>query len=227
VASAFASAIPYVADALVILGVFVMTVGVYGAIRMPDTYTKLHAMSKAVFLGVVSLCASSAVTGDSAIIYRAILIGVFLLVTTPISSFVIARRVPARGEDGDTGRVRRVRTRAHEGKGVSGPVSPDGRFSPAGIEFTVPLRGFRRPSRRPQGARRPRARSHAVSGHPVTFFEPLCQQCVRDPVRSGVEFGVAPTPLTEDEGDLLRAAERLTASPMVLRHARTICCVPI
>lgn len=44
-ASAFASAIPYVADALVILGVFVMTVGVYGAIRMPDTYTKLHAMS--------------------------------------------------------------------------------------------------------------------------------------------------------------------------------------
>ena len=90
-ASAFASAIPYVADALVILGVFVMTVGVYGAIRMPDTYTKLHAMSKAVFLGVVSLCASSAVTGDPAIFYRAILIGVFLLVTTPISSFVIAR----------------------------------------------------------------------------------------------------------------------------------------
>ena len=94
-ASAFASAIPYVADALVILGVFVMTVGVYGAIRMP-------AMSKAVLLGVVSMCASSAVTGDAAIIYRAILIGVFLLVTTPISTFVIARAAFLRGERMET-----------------------------------------------------------------------------------------------------------------------------
>jgi multicomponent Na+:H+ antiporter subunit G len=98
VASALTSAIPYVADALVILGVFVMTVGVYGAIRMPDTYTRLHAMSKAVFLGVVSLCASSAATGDPAIIYRAVLIAAFLLVTTPISAFVIARAAFLRGE---------------------------------------------------------------------------------------------------------------------------------
>ena len=93
-----ASAVPYLADALVFLGVFVMTVGVYGAIRMPDTYTKLHAMSKAVFLGVVSLCASSAVTGDPAITYRAILIASFLLLTTPISAFVIARAAFLRGE---------------------------------------------------------------------------------------------------------------------------------
>jgi multicomponent Na+:H+ antiporter subunit G len=83
--------VPYLADALVVLGVFLMTVGVYAAIRMPDTYTKLHSMSKAVFLGVVSLCASSVVTGDSRIILRAILIAAFLLLTTPISAFVIAR----------------------------------------------------------------------------------------------------------------------------------------
>ena len=94
-----ASALPYVADALVILGVFVMTVGVYGAIRMPDAYTKLHAMSKAVFLGVISLCASSVVTGDLEIIYRVVLIAAFLLVTTPISAFVIARSAFLRGEE--------------------------------------------------------------------------------------------------------------------------------
>ena len=93
------SALPYVADALVILGVFVMTVGVYGAIRMPDAYTKLHAMSKAVFLGVISLCASSVVTGDLEIIYRVVLIAAFLLVTTPISAFVIARSAFLRGEE--------------------------------------------------------------------------------------------------------------------------------
>ena len=93
-----ASALAYLADALVILGVFVMTVGVYGAIRMPDTYTKLHAMSKAVFLGVISLCASSTVTGDPEIIYRAVLIAAFLLVTTPISAFSIARSAFLREE---------------------------------------------------------------------------------------------------------------------------------
>jgi multicomponent Na+:H+ antiporter subunit G len=98
VASAFASAIPYVADALVILGIFVMTVGVYGAIRMPDPYTKLHAMSKAVFLGVVSLCVSSAITADPQIIFRVALIAACLIVTTPISAFVIARAAYLRGE---------------------------------------------------------------------------------------------------------------------------------
>ena len=92
------SVAPFLADALVILGVFVMTVGVYGAIRMPDPYTKLHAMSKAVFLGVVSLCLSSAVTGDPQVIYRVVLIAAFLVVTTPISAFVIARAAYLREE---------------------------------------------------------------------------------------------------------------------------------
>jgi multicomponent Na+:H+ antiporter subunit G len=93
---------PYLADALVALGVLVMTIGVYGAIRMPDTYTKLHSMSKAVFLGVVALCASSLVTGDPDIISRAILIAAFLLVTTPISAMVIARAAFLRGEQMET-----------------------------------------------------------------------------------------------------------------------------
>ena len=34
--NAVSSVLPLLADALVLLGVFVMTVGVYGAIRMPD-----------------------------------------------------------------------------------------------------------------------------------------------------------------------------------------------
>jgi multicomponent Na+:H+ antiporter subunit G len=102
VASALSLTLPYLVDALVILGLWVMTVGVYGVIRMPDTYTRLHAASKAVFLGVISFCASSAVTGDPHIIYRAILIAAFLLVTTPISAFVIARAALLRGERMET-----------------------------------------------------------------------------------------------------------------------------
>jgi multicomponent Na+:H+ antiporter subunit G len=93
-----AAALPFLADALVLLGMLVMTVGVYGAVRMPDTYTRLHAMGKVVLLGVISLCLASVVTGDPAIISRAALIAVFLLVTTPISSFVIGRAAYLRGE---------------------------------------------------------------------------------------------------------------------------------
>ncbi len=100
--SVLSSALPYLADGLVILGLWVMTVGVYGVVRMPDTYTRLHAASKAVFLGVISLCVSSAVTGDPAVIYRAILIAAFLIVTTPIATFVIARAAFLRGEGMET-----------------------------------------------------------------------------------------------------------------------------
>ena len=71
-------------DALVTLGVLVMTVGVYGMVRMPDTYTRLHAASKAVFLGVIPLLLASALTGDLKMIPRVILIAFFLLVTTPV-----------------------------------------------------------------------------------------------------------------------------------------------
>jgi multicomponent Na+:H+ antiporter subunit G len=103
----------YLADALVIVGVFVMTVGVYGAIRMPDTYTKLHSMSKAVFLGVISFCASSLVTGDPALVYRALLISTFLIVTTPISALAIARAAYLRGE-----RMEGPGARDESGKGL-------------------------------------------------------------------------------------------------------------
>jgi len=102
VANLFSGAAPFLADALVILGVFVMTIGVYGVVRMPDTYTKLHATSKAVFLGVISLCLSSVITGDPQIIFRVILIAAFLIITTPISAFVIARAAMLRGERMET-----------------------------------------------------------------------------------------------------------------------------
>lgn len=81
----------WLADLLVIVGVVIMTIGVYGVIRMPDIYTRLHAASKSVFLGVISLAAASIVTGDAAIIARVSLIAVVLLFTTPIASHAIGR----------------------------------------------------------------------------------------------------------------------------------------
>ena len=48
---AAALAAPFMADALVLFGVLVMTLAVYGVVRRPDAYTRQHAASKMVFLG--------------------------------------------------------------------------------------------------------------------------------------------------------------------------------
>lgn len=88
----------YFADALVLLGLCALTVGVYGVIRMPGTFLKVHASSKAVFLGLIPLLAAAAVTGDLAMIYRAVLIATLLLLTTPISAHAITKAAYQRGE---------------------------------------------------------------------------------------------------------------------------------
>ncbi len=82
---------PWLADVLVVLGVFIMTLGVVGIIRMPDIYSKMHAASKAVFLGTISFAMASIVTNDWQIIARVVLIAGILMITTPVSSQVIAR----------------------------------------------------------------------------------------------------------------------------------------
>ncbi len=91
-----------VSDALVVLGVAVMTIGVYGVFRMPDVYTQLHAASKAVFLGVISLLLASIATRDAAILARATLIAVFLVLTTPVAAHAIARGAYRREEPMET-----------------------------------------------------------------------------------------------------------------------------
>ena len=90
--------ISLLADALVILGVFIMTIGVIGMLRMPDTYTKTHAASKAVFLGVIAILVASAASGQADVILRVILIIVALILTTPVASHVVARAAFERNE---------------------------------------------------------------------------------------------------------------------------------
>jgi multicomponent Na+:H+ antiporter subunit G len=84
---------PWVADVLVLIGVVVMTVGVYGLHWMPTVYLKLHAVSKAVVLGVIAIAVASIASGDAEIIDRVLLIGGLLVLTTPVSAHVIGRAV--------------------------------------------------------------------------------------------------------------------------------------
>jgi multicomponent Na+:H+ antiporter subunit G len=89
-------------DVLVVLGLVVMTVGVYGLYRMPDVYTQVHASSKAVFLGVIALLAASVATRDGATVARAVLTAVFLTLTTPVAGHIVARAAYRAGERMET-----------------------------------------------------------------------------------------------------------------------------
>jgi monovalent cation/proton antiporter MnhG/PhaG subunit len=83
------------------------------------TYTRLHAASKMMFLGVISLLTASLATGDPEFIYRVILIGVFLILTTPVSAHLVARAAFQTGEKMENpGGSRRVRTRAQQRRRV-------------------------------------------------------------------------------------------------------------
>ncbi len=86
------------ADAAILFGLAVITVGVYGALRMPDIYTRLHAASKAAFLGVAAMLLAVAITGPLASVTRALLIVGLLALTTPVAAHAIAQAAYRRGE---------------------------------------------------------------------------------------------------------------------------------
>jgi multicomponent Na+:H+ antiporter subunit G len=83
--------VPWISDALVLLALIVMTIGVAGIVRMPDIFTKQHAASKSVFLGVCSILAAVGLSGDFAFTARVVLIGALLILTTPVAAHEIAK----------------------------------------------------------------------------------------------------------------------------------------
>lgn len=85
-------------DVLTVLGVAILTIGVYGVVRMPDVYTQLHAASKAGFLGIAALLAAAALQGGGATVARAVLIVALLALTTPVAGHAIGRAARRRDE---------------------------------------------------------------------------------------------------------------------------------
>jgi multicomponent Na+:H+ antiporter subunit G len=74
------------------LGVLLMMVAGIGLLRMPDLLTRMHASSKAGTLGAALVLLAVALHfGDAAVTARVVVVCVFLLLTAPIASHVIAR----------------------------------------------------------------------------------------------------------------------------------------
>jgi multicomponent Na+:H+ antiporter subunit G len=120
--------LPWVADALTVLGLFVLTVSVYGIVRMPDVYTRLHAASKAGLMGALPILAASTVGSDPSAIAKAILIGAFLALTTPIVAHEIGRAAYLERRPMTTpGSVDESRTQLQHGApGSARPAGPGG-----------------------------------------------------------------------------------------------------
>ena len=76
---------------LLFAGLTLLTIGLYGVLRMRDTYQQLHAQGLATGPGVICVLASSIATENAAIITFAVLAIAFVTLTSPVSGHAIAR----------------------------------------------------------------------------------------------------------------------------------------
>jgi len=80
-----------VACLLLMLGLTLATIGLYGLLRMPDIFHQLHAAGLITGIGVILVLLASLATGNAEIITSAILVIGFVLVTAPLSGHAIAQ----------------------------------------------------------------------------------------------------------------------------------------
>lgn len=76
----------------VYLGVLLMFVASLGLFRLPDAYSRMSAVTKAVTFKIGMIMLGVCIYFDSlTVIIKAVLVVLFLLLTTPVSSHLVAR----------------------------------------------------------------------------------------------------------------------------------------
>jgi len=84
------------------LGLLLATVGLYGLLRIPDIFQQLHPAGLITGPAVIVVLLASVATGSGKIISSAVLVLLFVLITSPLSTHAIAqaaRRRPRRDRD--------------------------------------------------------------------------------------------------------------------------------
>ncbi|HKL89411.1 MAG TPA: monovalent cation/H(+) antiporter subunit G [Salinibacter sp.] len=80
------------AGLLMVGGTAFMLVAAIGLLRLPDLYTRMHAVTKAGTLGVGLILLSAAVAfGDVSVATRSLVALLFVLLTAPVSAHMIGR----------------------------------------------------------------------------------------------------------------------------------------
>ena len=75
---------------LIISGIFFLILSAIGLLRMPDTLTRMHAGTKASTLGSL-LVITGAIFLEPILWFKLILLALFILLTNPLSSSILAR----------------------------------------------------------------------------------------------------------------------------------------
>lgn len=76
---------------LLALGLTLATIGLYGLLRKPDIFSRLHAAGLITGPGIVLILLASVATRNAHVITSAALLILFLLVTSPLSTQAIAQ----------------------------------------------------------------------------------------------------------------------------------------
>lgn len=83
---------------LIFIGIFFDICGCIGLYRFPDVYNRLQASTKCVTLGTIFLLAGIAIiTGIGPTAAKAVVCGIFILVTSPTGAHAIAKGAYASG----------------------------------------------------------------------------------------------------------------------------------
>jgi len=81
-----------VAALLMVGGTAFMLVAAIGLLRLPDLYTRMHAVTKAGTLGVGLILMAAAVSfGELSVVARVLVALLFVLLTAPVSAHMIGR----------------------------------------------------------------------------------------------------------------------------------------
>ena len=88
----------YLGYVFIFVGVIAFLISAIGLVRMPDIYTRMHAGTKTTTIGII-LVVLGAICIEPSWAWKLILLAVFILLTNPLSSSVIAR---ASHTDGST-----------------------------------------------------------------------------------------------------------------------------
>ena len=102
------------------LGLALATVGLYGMLRRPDVFHQLHAAGLVTGPATIVVLLASVASGSAEIVTSAVLVILFVLVTSPLSGHAVAQAAR-----------RRPRRAAR-------PDRPDGDPRPAGDRGSAP-----------------------------------------------------------------------------------------
>jgi multicomponent Na+:H+ antiporter subunit G len=106
----FTPVLQALAAVLLLLGIAFSIFGVIGILRLPDTYSKLHASGKTSTLAILFFCAATVILLPSGALKVLALAG-FLVFSSPVSSHAIAsavyrsKKIEVEEEEATEGRI--------------------------------------------------------------------------------------------------------------------------